>query len=117
MSVPQPGDVFWVSLDPTLGTEQSGRRPAVIVSTEAFNAASPRIFVCPITKRHRDWPVVVPMPPDAQISGIVLCDQLRAIDRQSRLHGFIEKLPDRHLAAIRAIIGTIVGLSRPTIGT
>jgi mRNA interferase MazF len=117
VTVPQPGDVFWVSLDSTLGTEQAGRRPAVIVSTQEFNALSPRVLICPISKRHRDWPVVVPMPPDAQIRGIVLCDQLRAIDRLGRLHGFIERLPDRHLASIRRVIATIMGLSERAIGT
>jgi mRNA interferase MazF len=117
LAVPQPGDVFWVTLDPTQGIEQAGRRPAVIVSTQEFNAVSPRVFVCPITKGHRDWPVVVPMPPDAQIRGIVLCDQLRAIDRQSRLRGFIERLPDQHLVSIRNVIGTIIGFSQRSIGT
>jgi mRNA interferase MazF len=117
VTVPLPGDVFWVSLDPALGTEQAGRRPAVIVSTEEFNALSPRVLICPVSKRHRDWPVVVPMPSDGQIRGIVLCDQLRAIDRLSRLHGFIERLPDRHVASIRSVIATIVGISQRAIGT
>ena len=117
MIVPQPGDVFWVTLDATAGTEQAGRRPAVVLSTQTFNAASPRIFVCPITKRYRDWPVVVPMPPDAQIQGIVLCDQLRAIDRQSRLHGFIERLPDLYITSVRNVVATIIGLGQQSVRT
>jgi mRNA interferase MazF len=117
VTVPQPGDVFWVWLDSTVGTEQSGRRPAVVVSTREFNALSPRVLICPISKRHRDWPVVVPMPSDGQIRGIVLCDQLRAIDRLSRLHGFIERLPDRHVASIRSVIAKMLGLAQPVTGT
>jgi mRNA interferase MazF len=117
VTVPQPGDVFWVSLDPTVGTEQAGRRPAVVVSSREFNALSPRVLICPISKRHRDWPVVVPMPSDAQIRGTILCDQLRAVDRLNRLHGFIERLPDRHLASIRSVIARMIGLSQPVTGT
>ena len=117
MTVPEPGDIFWVSLDPALGTEQAGRRPAVVVSTREFNALSPRVLICPISKRHRDWPVVVPMPSDGQIRGIVLCDQLRAIDRQSRLHGFIERLPDRYVTSVRSVLATIIGLSQRVTGT
>lgn len=43
------GDIYWLDLDPTLGHEQSGFRPVVIVSATAFNLASKLPVVVPIT--------------------------------------------------------------------
>ena len=43
------GDVFLASLDPTLGSEQSGLRPVVIVSRDAINRSSPVVIAVPVT--------------------------------------------------------------------
>lgn len=113
MNAPDAGEVHWVSLDPTLGTEQAGRRPALIVSEQAFNARSSRVLVCPITSRMLDWPVVEPLPDVMKTKGVVLCDQIRAIDRRVRLHGYIERAPDDLLSRVRAILGAILCLEPP----
>lgn len=51
---PEPGDVLWIDFSPTLGTEQSGRRPALVLSETTYNHASGRALVAPITSRVRD---------------------------------------------------------------
>lgn len=109
----QPGDVHWVEFDPIFGTEQAGRRPAMIVSDERFNSRSPRVVVCPITGRMSDWPVVVPLPQHMRTTGVILCDQVRAIDRSHRLFGFIERAPDETLFAVRRVLGAILKLTPP----
>jgi mRNA interferase MazF len=114
MAAPEAGDIHWVEFGTTLGTEQAGRRPALVISEQVFNARSPRLIVCPITSRHRDWPTVVVMPPEAKTRGVILCEQLRTIDRQARLFRFIERLPEEYLAKVRNIIGEIIGI-RPNL--
>lgn len=109
----EPGDIHWVEFDPILGTEQAGRRPALIVSDERFNAISPRIVVCPITSRLVDWPVVVRLPEGIRTRGVILCDQVRSIDRQHRLFAFIERAPEDTMIAVRRVLGAILKLPPP----
>ncbi len=110
----EPGDIHWVELDPVLGSEQAGRRSAVIVSSFEFNDRSPRIVICPITSRMLDWPVVVALPPSLATRGVVLCDQVRSIDRARRLFGYIESVSDDTLFQIRDVLGAILTLDPPS---
>jgi mRNA-degrading endonuclease toxin of MazEF toxin-antitoxin module len=77
------GDIYFVDLDPTQGREQRGRRPVFVVTRAPFNAVAAPL-VAPITSggafaRHRGF--AVELPADLkQISGVVLCNQLRTID-------------------------------------
>jgi len=43
------GDIIWLDFNPQTGHEQSGRRPALVVSNESFNRFSKMAIVCPIT--------------------------------------------------------------------
>ena len=47
----QRGGVYWVNLDPTVGTEIKKTRPALVVSPDDMNAALPRVIVAPITSQ------------------------------------------------------------------
>ncbi len=46
------GDVYWAELDPAVGVEQAGRRPALILSETVFNARSGAVIVVPLTSRE-----------------------------------------------------------------
>lgn len=46
---PKRGEIYWVKLDPTLGTEINKTRPALVVSNDAGNKNSKRIIIAPIT--------------------------------------------------------------------
>lgn len=86
----QQGDLIWVSFDdPPIGHEQAGRRPAIIISSEAYNSSpSGLIWVCPITGHSKKYPYEVPIscttPSGKVISGVILSDQPRAIDPSSK---------------------------------
>jgi mRNA interferase MazF len=116
MNLPEAGDIHWADFGETLGTEQAGRRPALVVSEHAFNARSPRIIVCPITSRIAEWPVVIAVPATLRTQGIILCDQVRAIDRGARLFSYIESLPEHTLLAVRSVLGVILGFDLRAIG-
>lgn len=45
------GEVYWVNLDPTVGTEIKKTRPALVVSSDDMNRALPRVIVAPITSK------------------------------------------------------------------
>lgn len=46
---PKRGDIYWVSFDPSQGTETQKTRPAVIISNNIFNKNLNRVIVAPIT--------------------------------------------------------------------
>jgi mRNA interferase MazF len=106
--LPNAGDIRWVELDPIMGTEQAGRRPALVVSSLEYHRVSPRALVCPISRNDAPWPFNVALPDDLKTQGAVLVDQARSIDRASRLHRHIERVPDGILEAVREILRALV---------
>ena len=82
--VPDAGDLIWTDFDPTLGREQAGRRPALVISAAAFSANTGLAVVCPITSRVRPFPTSVVLPPGLPIAGEILTSHLRSIDTLAR---------------------------------
>ncbi len=87
------GDIISVDLNPRVGHEQSGFRPAVVVSKELFHRMSSMTIVCPITNTIRDFPLHVQLDDRTVTTGNILCEQVRAIDLRHRKYKVIEKLP------------------------
>lgn len=87
VSFPHRGDIYWVGLDPTVGTEIAKTRPAVIVSNDDGNELSARVIVAPITSSNvtRVYPFEVLVQTGegglTQTSKVAL-DQIRAVDKQ-----------------------------------
>lgn len=88
------GDIYLISLDPTLGHEQQGKRPVLVVSPEAFNQVTKMPIVLPITsggRFARNLGFAVELLGD-KTTGIVRCDQPRALDFEARKAKFLEKV-------------------------
>ena len=74
------GEVYWVNLDPTIGSEIQKTRPALVVSPDDLNAALPRVIIAPITSAGQTMgcrPEVVFQNKAAR----VLLDQVRCVDK------------------------------------
>lgn len=91
------GDIFLVSLDPTAGHEQQGRRPVLIVSPEAFNRLTKVPIVVPITtggKFARTAGFAVQLSgAGTKTVGVIRCDQPRSLDLQARQARKLESVP------------------------
>lgn len=87
------GDFIWISIQGTLGHEQKGRRPALVISSNDFNKSTSMAFVCPITNTDRGYLHHIPTNSE-KVSGFVMCEQLRSIDYKSRKAKFITKASD-----------------------
>jgi mRNA interferase MazF len=83
-TVPDVGDLIWTDFDPTLGREQAGRRPALVVSPAAFTEKTGLAVVCPITSRVRPFPTSVVLPAGLPVAGEILISHIRSIDVQAR---------------------------------
>lgn len=82
--VPDRGDIVWLSLDPTLGHEQAGRRPVLVLSPALYNGRAGLAVVCPITSRSKGYPFEVALPRDLSVTGVALADHLRSVDWRER---------------------------------
>lgn len=85
------GEVYWVNLDPTVGTEIKKTRPALIVSPDDLNAALPRVIVAPLTSGG----LRLGCRPELEFAGKqarILLDQIRTVDKR-RLSGKIGEIP------------------------
>ena len=77
--IPESGDLVWVDFNPTLGREQAGRRPALILSPRDLSENAGFVIVAPITSRVRPFPtsVVLPMDVASEASVDRAFDELR----------------------------------------
>jgi mRNA interferase MazF len=82
----QPGRGHLVYLDftPHAGSEQGGRRPALVLSPLEYNVATGRVFACPITNQVKGSPFEVAISRGAGITGVILADQMRNLDWLAR---------------------------------
>ncbi len=101
------GEVYWVSLDPAVGSEIGRRRPAVVLQNDVANASSPTVTVIPLSSNvHRAYPFQVRIP--AGEGGLpreskALCEQIRTVSRE-RLCERVGSLPSERLEEIRAAL-------------
>ncbi len=103
------GDIYIVPLDPGEGREQRGTRPVVIVSPDSFNAVTNLPVVLPITNGGdfaRRIKFAVPIT-GIKTTGVVRCDQPRALDLGARQARKVGTLPANILADVLARVATI----------
>jgi mRNA interferase MazF len=107
---PRRGEIYWVALDPALGSEIRKTRPAVVISNDSCNVYGSRVVVLPITSN-----VTSLYPGEARIQvrgqpARVLGDQIRSIDK-TRLRERIGALNQAELRETEAAILTTLGFS------
>ena len=90
---PKRGDAVWIDLNPQAGSEQAGRRPALVVSPRTYNGKVGLALLCPITGRAKGYPFEVAIPKGLKVTGVVLADQLKSLDWRTRKAAFIAALP------------------------
>jgi len=101
---PDKGHLIYLDFTPHAGTEQAGRRPALVLSPLNYNIATGLAIVCPITTQVKGGSFEVPIPATARIKGVVLSDHLRSVDwlvRKAELHSMAP--PD----LLREVLGRI----------
>lgn len=87
------GDIITMDFNPQKGHEQSGRRPAVILSNEILNRHSSLALVCPITNTNKKHPFHIELDERTTTTGVILCDQVRMLDVKSQNAQFKEECP------------------------
>ena len=92
--VPERGDAIWINFNPQAGHEQSGRRPAIVLSPRSYNGKVGLCLLCPITNKAKGYPFEVSIPAGLGVTGVVLSDQAKSLDWRVRNAEFIAQLPE-----------------------
>jgi len=106
--VPQPGDLVWVSLDPSEGHEQAGRRPALVITPIEYNRIRRLAVMLAITSKAKGGGLEIPLPPGLKTSGVVLVDQIRCMAYRERGVEFIESAPPAFFDEVRAKLSALL---------
>lgn len=96
---PKRGEIYWVKLDPSIGSETNKTRPALIISNNIGNEVADRVIVAPITSSiEKIYPFEVKIILEKN-SGKIMIDQIRVIDK-IRLGKLIVKVSETELKHI-----------------
>ena len=110
MELPDRGSLAWLLFSPHAGREQAGRRPAIVLTTRGYHQLSDLAIVCPITRRKRGWSTEVPLPAGLPISGVILVDHIRSVDREARKLEVFGRVPDSVLEEVNARLAPLLVL-------
>ena len=109
MSAPQPtrGEVWWISLDPTQGSEINKTRPCVVLSHDTLNRLRRTVVVVPLSMAAKAHPpVTVPVTCQGQ-PAVAVIDQIRAVAKH-RLKSRLETLAPEDMAVITKALSTVL---------
>ena len=103
------GDIYLADLEPTAGHDQRGHRPVLVVSPDAFNRLTQCPVILPITNGGdfaRRVGFAVPIS-GIKTTGVVRCDQPRALDLSARNARKVDTLPAAILDDVLATVATL----------
>lgn len=98
------GDIIKINLNPQIGHEQAGYRPAVIISNDFFNKVTNLVIACPITTTNKAFPLHIPLDDRTSTKGFILCQHVKTLDLKARNYKVIEPLPEDILKDVIDIV-------------
>ena len=110
--VPERGDVVWIYLDPQVGHEQAGHRPALILSPQSFNKKLNVAFCCPISSRARRFEFDVPLPEGLNVKGVILTHHLKSLDWRMRSAKYMTRIPDYVVDHVLLMLESILNIPK-----
>ena len=100
--------MFFLDFNPTIGHEQKGFRPAVVISNNIFNINTKMIMICPITSNEKEFPTHYKLEDTKKVHGAVICEHIRSIDYEIRNLNFVEKLSNNEFISIITLLNACI---------
>jgi len=115
MSFPHRGDLYWVNLDPTIGSEIKKTRPCVVISPDVANQAGPLVIVAPISKTEEKKVFFHEVLLPKGIAGLsfdskIKVFQLRCVDKKRLGSNRIGSLPPDLIQRLNEKLRIVTGL-------
>jgi mRNA interferase MazF len=110
-SPPRRGEVYQVDFSPARGSEQAGRRPAVVISLDSFNTRMPVVVVAAVTSQVKSYVFTVDLPEGKPLErhSQVLAFQVMTVDK-TRLAQYAGSLDADQLSRLKDALKTAWGL-------
>lgn len=108
--VPDAGNIVWLEFDPQAGHEQSGHRPALVLSPKTYNAKTSLMVCCPLTTKLKGNPFEV----STEVDGVrcaVLTDHVKSLDWHARKAKHKGQLSDEQMLEVRSRLKALLGIS------
>ena len=99
-------ELWWVNLDPTVGSEIQKTRPCLVISPDEMNEAIMTVIIAPLTTKRSKYPTRIEVKISGKIAWIVL-DQIRTVDKR-RLINKIGKIPESTITEVKSSIGKML---------
>jgi mRNA interferase MazF len=99
--VPDSGDLVKLDLNPPTGHEESGWRPAIVLSPQSYNRRSGLAVVAPITSQSKGYPFEVLLPPGLKLTGVVLSDHVKSVNWTARRMRYKDRAPTKLLRDVQ----------------
>lgn len=107
-NIPKQRDIIIIDFDPQKGVEIQKRRPALVISDNAFQKHTGLVFVAPITSTLREkFPLHVNIP-NGSITGDILCEQVKSLDFNARQWKKVETLDPILFEEVKQILAKIL---------
>jgi mRNA interferase MazF len=103
--IPKQGDLITMDFNPQSGHEQAGRRPALVISNEAYHRRTEMAIVCPITNKKKGYPLHIELDATHETTGVVMCEQMRSVDFNARNAAFKESSSSKLLKMVLHHVG------------
>jgi mRNA interferase MazF len=106
-NVPEVGDVVWLEFDPHAGHEQSGHRPALVLSPARYNGKDRADDLLPHDYSDKGFPFEVGVD-FYWVTSVVLADQIKSLDWKARHARKKGTVPSEVLAHVRAMLKALL---------
>ena len=110
MKAPDRGDLIWLAFDPQAGREIQKTRPALVLTPASYNLKSGLCIACPITSQAKGYPFEVALSVGAAVGGVVLADQVRALDWRARRAKVAGRVPPEVMEEVQGKLAALLGL-------
>ena len=111
--VPDAGHIIKVELNPHLGHEQGGWRPALVLSPRPYNSKTGLAIVVPITNQVKGYPFEVTLPARIKTTGVILADAIRSLDLHARHARYVEAVSAEVVNEVLIRLTALLGYSKP----
>ncbi len=102
--IPKQRDIIYLDFSPTVGHEQKGKRPGLVISNYDFNKFCKLALVLPITSNDKPFPFHLKLENTKKVKGFILCEHMKAIDFKTRKITYIEKISSNQMDEVLDII-------------
>ena len=108
--VPSRDEVVWLNFDPQAGVEIMKRRPALILSSRAFNEQRGMALICPITHttQRNAFTVEIPNELHGTLQGVIRVDQVKCLDWRARNAVFLCQMSEPTAVEVARRVETIL---------